>query len=376
MSDYRVAGLLKELRKNHNYSIQKVASLLGVSKSSVSKWENAEDISIKHLYQLSKLYSVHFSELYNGKLNDEKNADYWKRNYDLNNFDLVEDINNKNDEKIKEFFDRCKNICDRFYVLLPYWAKDELTGNNLDEFNYIKKYFLFDSSYYTYIKDRLGYITYLDEVIEKKFVNETLKSIKKQNKKSYSWEIRKLYNFDYDIKINEICKSENLKDLEYIFSFFSQIEKDKFLYVNLIIVEEKEEYIFGHKQKSKNSKKRTADEIERIPFLKVIINSGANVLYEYKNNTSYWDREMLEYVEGNLEKDNSDIYNKYQFHDFYGKTIVPIFENWKLFSYEEYKEFINVSETEKLKDIVNLKDSKPLQYYKKMIARTKIINNK
>ena len=52
MSNLQTASLLKQLRNNYNYTIQKVATLLGVSKAAVSKWENGDDITTEHLYDL------------------------------------------------------------------------------------------------------------------------------------------------------------------------------------------------------------------------------------------------------------------------------------------------------------------------------------
>ena len=76
----QTGNLLRKLRKYFNYTLQDVANLLGVSKPAVSKWEAGDDITIDHLYDLSKLYGISFSELYQGKLINESNEQYWKRN--------------------------------------------------------------------------------------------------------------------------------------------------------------------------------------------------------------------------------------------------------------------------------------------------------
>ena len=74
----------------------------------------------------------------------------------------------------------------------------------------------------------------------------------------------------------------------------------------------------------------------------------------------------------NLPKNNITIYKKYRFYNFAGEKYVPILNNWKSFSYEQYLEFIDHNETEKLRDIVNLRTSNPLEYYKRMIERENI----
>lgn len=105
MMDVRLTGqLLKKLRSDYNYTIQDVANLLGVSRAAVSKWENGNDISVEHLYDLSKLYNVSFDDLFYGKLNSENNGNFLKRNYDLTFCNLKSAIDSENNEVIKIFF--------------------------------------------------------------------------------------------------------------------------------------------------------------------------------------------------------------------------------------------------------------------------------
>jgi len=370
MNNLQAASLLKYLRNNYNFTIQKVASLLGVSKAAVSKWENGDDITTEHLYDLAKLYNVSFSELYYGKLNNEDNNDYWRRNYDLSNYELEDDINNKNVENLKNLFEHCNMVKSRFYKLLPRWAKDELNNNELDEFKFIKKYFKFDVNYYAYIKYGPRHIAYADENTEKEFTKEILKATTNLDKKSFAWELNKLFDFIYDYKSDDICKSGNLKALEYMLSTFSQIEKDSILYANLHVEEEKEvESFFGSKTKQKQERDRTIEEIEYIPYFKIIINSGANCLYQYKSHSNGWDEEKFKCIEGKIIEVNEEVYNKYSFSNFEGQKFIPMISNWKIYSYKDYLAFINHDETNRLRDIVNIKDSDPLKYYENMIER-------
>lgn len=370
MSNLQTASLLKQLRNNYSYTIQKVATLLGVSKAAVSKWENGDDITTEHLYDLSKLYNVSFSELYNGKLDSEDNSDYWQRNYDLSNFEIDDDITNKNVDNLKTLFDHCNMVKKRFFKLLPKWSNEELSNNELEEFKFIKQYFKFDVNYYAYIKYGPRHIAFVNEDTEKEFINEVLTNISGLDKESFMWELTKLYNFTYDIKSDDICKSSNLKALEYMLSSFSQIEKDSILYANLHIEEEKEvDTPFGGKATQKQTRNRTVEEIEYIPYFKSMINAGANCLYQYKSFNNGWDEEMFNCIEGRKVELNEEIYQKYNFSNFGGQTFVPILNNWKLFSYQDYLAFIDKDETNKLKDIVNLKDSNPLKYFNNMIER-------
>lgn len=373
MSNLQTASLLKKLRNDYNYTIQNIATLLGVSKAAVSKWENGDDIKTENLYELSKIYGVTFSELYNGKLNNEGNDSYWRRNYDLSNFELEEDINSKNVDNLKKLFDHCTMVKERFLKFMPKWAKEELNANEKEEFFFIKKYFKFDKNYYAYIKYGPRHLAFVQNKEEKEFIIETLDKIKDLKAEDYDWELRKLYNFVYDCKSDEICKSGSLKALEYMLSSFSQIEKDSILYANLHIKEEKEvESNFGfgsHKIVQTTERDRTIDEIESIPYFKIMINAGAHKLYQHKSFPEFWDKEMLEHVEGSIKEMDVSIYNKDQFYHFVGQTGIPILDNWKLFTYKEYLEFIDVEGTEQLKDIVSLKDFNPLKYYEKMVKR-------
>ena len=368
MNNYYTSTLIKELRNNYKYTIQKVANILGVSKAAVSKWENGDDITTEHLYDLAKLYNVTFSELYNGKLNNEDNSHYWRRNYDLSNFELGEDINNKNVDNLKSLFEHCAMVKERFYQLLPRWAKNELSNNELEEFVFIKQYFKFDTNYYAYIKYGPRHLAFVNEKNEKEFVIEILNKISELKNESYLWELNKLYSFSYDYKSDDVCKSGNLKALEYMLYSFSQLEKDSILYANLhyeVTIEDNG--IFGSKTSHTETKDRTIEEIEEIPYFKVMLNSGANVLYQWKSFNNGWDNEMFECIEGKTVQVDTTIYQKQNFCNLGGKTLIPVLDNWKLFTYAEYLEFIDNATTEYYKDIVNIKDINPIEYYLSLI---------
>ncbi len=372
MSNLQTASLLKQLRRDYNYTIQNIATLVGVSKAAVSKWENGDDIKIENLYELSKIYGVTFSELYNGKLKNEDNNSYWRRNYDLSNFELEEDINTKNVENLKTLFDHCTMVKERFLVLMPKWANNKLSLNEQEEFEFIKQYFKFDVNYYSYINVPRR-LAFAQDKEEKEFIIEILEKIKYLEGEDYKWELRKLYDFNYDYKSNAVCKSGFLKALEYMLSSFSQIEKDSILYANLHIKEEKEvEFNFGfgpHKSKQFIERDRTVEEIEEIPYFKIMINSGAHKLYHYKSFNNGWNKEMLEHIDGDIIQIDNSIYDKYQFFNCAGQKYIHVLKNWKLFSYKEYLDSIDVAGTDQLNDIVNLKDSNPKKYYERMIER-------
>lgn len=63
----KLAAQLSTLRKAHNFSQEKVAESLGVTKQAVSKWENGRGYpDIDNLVILSELYEVTLDELIKG----------------------------------------------------------------------------------------------------------------------------------------------------------------------------------------------------------------------------------------------------------------------------------------------------------------------
>ena len=149
------------------------------------------------------------------------------------------------------------------------------------------------------------------------------------------------------------------------------MEKDNFLYANTHVQENKEVYGNDITDFFQNKKRiRTDDEIENIPFFKVIINSGANVLREYKSSNNVLDIDVFNKIEGDIvEIDNNDVYQKNQFFDYGGNTFIPILNNWKLYTYDDYLKFVDIDTTSHLRDIVNLKNNNPLKYYENMVRR-------
>ena len=156
-------------------------------------------------------------------------------------------------------------------------------------------------------------------------------------------------------------------------STFTQIEKDSLLYANIHIKEEVEDnlYSFGSSRKTTKmvERDRTVDEIENLPFIKTMLDSGANMLYQYHSNNNGWDDEAFEFADGKKVQVDTTIYDKYMFINIAGQKFIPILKNWKLYSYEQYIEFIDHKETDRLNDIVNLRDKNPFEYYKRLVER-------
>ena len=89
---YSTGTLIEKLRKESNLTLQKLAEALHVSKAAISQWEGGSGIKTEMLYELSKFFSISVHELINGKLDNESNTDYWKRNHNLSNYEFDENI--------------------------------------------------------------------------------------------------------------------------------------------------------------------------------------------------------------------------------------------------------------------------------------------
>lgn len=63
----KTANRLCELRKKHNLSQEELASMLGVSRQAISKWERSESSpDTDNLIELAKIYNITIDELLNG----------------------------------------------------------------------------------------------------------------------------------------------------------------------------------------------------------------------------------------------------------------------------------------------------------------------
>ena len=358
---------IRDLRLKANLTVQDVANILGVSKTAVSKWENGDgSIKTEMLYRISKLYGVTVKELLDGKLSNESNYDFWKRNYDLNNY-----LFNVNDDGFesdaKEFYKHCNMIKDRFFDLLVKWAHDEIKNNELEEFKFIKDYFEFDNKYYAYIMYGPRHIAFPQENDEKTFVKRLLDDNKGLKVKDLRWLLMKPYNFKCEIYIEEVLNSRNVKAIEYMLSTLSQIQKDYLLVNNLTYEYEEDESNGFSTYKQKKSRSLTVSEIEVNNYIKLFLNSGANCLLEYSSFNSFqgWDREAFNHIDGKIIeiKEFENIQNDHRWFSFDGNSRNYVLNNWKLYTYQDYLRAIDVNKTNRLKDIVNLRNDNPLECY-------------
>lgn len=375
--DFDIVGnLIKQLRLEKNMKQPDLAKVLGVTKAAVSQWESGSGIKTELLYKIAKYFDITVEELINGRLEKETNYDYWKRNYDLTNYDLHTLICNNNIELVKEFFEHCNMVINRFYKLLPLWTNDELNQDQIEEFDFIKKYFKFDDAYASFTKTnnpRMREIFFGD--MEKEHMQNQFEKLKHLASDEFDWELSKCYDFAVDLKRDEIAKSKNMKFLEFLLTVENQPLKDALLTGNLS--HEVQEESFNGFTTSTHTKTvdYTYDEIERISFFKVMLNGGCNCMLRHKNiyAKDSIDFDEFKMLEGNVilyEKQNNE---KLEYLNRYmnagGHESIHALKYWKYYSLKDYQEATDFEETKYLKSLVNNKNDNPIQYLKDMMIR-------
>ena len=361
-----IGSLIRKLRKENDMTLIDLANVLNVSKPAVSQWENGKGIKTEYLYSLSKFFNISMSELLDGKLNEEDNESFWKRNYDITNYDFEDNINEKNINNVKEYYVHYNMIKNRFYNLLPKWANDQLKNNEVEEFIYLKKYFEFDYNYKNIIDNSNGYNIFENENIQKEFVKKIINKIDDLSSDEYNWELIKLYNCKLDLKGEIVRKSGNTKAFDYMLNVMTQVEKDVLLEHNLYNDNENNNFL-------SNNKKFvfTNDEIEQKEYFKIMLNNNCNCMLDYHNNYETISDECLNYFEGKIKindlRENENINNIHLYIDSFGRDYHIALRKWKSLSYKEYCKFIDYKKTKYLKNLVNNKDSNPLKYFEELI---------
>lgn len=361
-----IGSLIRKLRKENDMTLIDLAKVLNVSKPAVSQWENGKGIKTEYLYSLSKFFNISMSELLDGKLNEEDNDSFWKRNYDITNYDFEDNINEKNIDNVKEYYAHYNMIKNRFYNLLPKWANNQLKNNELEEFIYLKKYFEIDYNYKNVIDNTNEYNFFENENTQKEFVKKIINKIDDLSSEEYNWKLIKLYNCKIDLKGEIVCKSGNMKAFDYMLNAMTQVEKDVLLEHNLYYDNENNNILSNVKKTA-----FTNDEIEQKEYFKVMLNNNCNCMLGYHNNCETISNECLNYFEGKIKindlRENENLNNIHLYIDSFGRDYHIALRKWKLLSYKEYCKFIDYKKTKYLKNLVNNKDSNPLKYFEELI---------
>lgn len=372
---YKVGTLICQLRKEKGLTQQKLANILGKSKPAICQWEAGMGIKSEEIYNIAKFFDITVDELIEGKLVNESNESVWRRIYDINSFDLDEDISEENIDKLKRYYECCKNVKKRFIGMLPRWANGMLTKDELNEFEYLKQYFEFDYQYWCYEKFGPGKIAFHQENDEKELVSKIYFEYH-FDVKEYEWQISKVYNFKPDLKIDKVCESKSPRALELLLSVINQVQKDLLFNANLKKEVKKEMNDFLGLSPMITKEDYSLKEIENIWFFKIMLNCGCNIMYAHMNPSNQIDEDEFLKMSGTIKevkpKLNDGIDNLHMYMDFTG---IPSYKNikyWKKYSLKEYELMIDCDKTSWYRDIVNLKNSNPYQYYKNYVRRNEV----
>lgn len=236
-----IGDLIIKLRTDFDITQDELAIAMGVSKPAVSQWEHGKGIKTNYIYDIAKFFDVTVDELCAGKLDSETNDAYLERNYNLSIYDFEGPITKANINKLERYYHHVKLIKNSFIELLPKWAKDELSEDEMKEFDILGKYFKFDSNYYSYLNGGRGYIGFSKfSNTEKQFVLEIVDKCATLSNDERKWELSKIYYFDCDSekkKQNEVHDSMMAEALKIMLSTFNQPMKDSLLMGNLTINE-------------------------------------------------------------------------------------------------------------------------------------------
>lgn len=360
-----IGSFIRTLRNERELTVEELARFIGVSKPAISQWENGNGIKVEMLYLLARFFNLTVEELIKGKKNNEPNKDFIKRMYDLTLYDF--DSQTLNNKKIDVYYSHLKQIKESFFMLLKQWINSNLKDEENEIFQFIKKYFQRNDRFLAYLDDKPGIIlSYKDKKV-KEIIKGQIEELKTTDEKIIDWELEKFYSFKQEyLKIDLVIKTNNTYLLEKVLSVMTQVEKDKWLAVNLKKEVKEEENLY-----SSNNKKiidLTIDEIERSPFIKIMLNNGCNCMKHFHNNSSTLDKEVFEHLEKVNERAlisisiNDDI--RPYIEGYGGHELVGSLLYWETYSYTQYKSFIDTRKTDYYKALVNYKNDDPIDYYK------------
>ncbi len=358
-------NFIRSLRKERDLTIEQIAKYIGVTKSAVSQWESGKGIKAEMLYSLARLFNVSVDELVNAKRNGESNSDFFKRNYDLALCQFGE--NNIDDKLGDEYFSKLRQIKKRFFTLIHAWILDELSDNSKEELGFLSEYFERDSNYLVYLKYGADYMRFFNEKVVKEIIKEKLDSIVDKTDESLCWELEKFYHVKKEwMKDELVCNARSNYLLGKLLSVMNQPEKDILLAINLKREESKIQSNGFSKNEVKTKRDLTLDEIENSPYMKTMLNAGCNIMKQFKS-PSCIEKEDLERLEGEISDAREEISLNDDTRPYMqvmgADGLVGSLQYWKMYSYEEYKSFVDERKTQYYKALVNFKEDEPLKYY-------------
>ena len=336
-------SFIKSLMAERNIKQKDLASVLGITSSSISSWdEEGTNISIDNLFSLSKLFHITVDELLDGKRTGESLEDKWKREYDINENVAREAQLEKDKGTLLHCLETVAKANNRFFVLLEKKIRDEIKVNEKKELEFLKQFYE--------IKSQQHHIFNLvqsnGEDINILAVIENIKTkAGEDNHEAILWELKnkcKIMNFSIDQSILDDF------DDDIFFAWYNiltPIEKDKII---------TDEY-------SENKGK-----YQDIDYLYELIKRGGKILYTPKSLlVTHYDYVNLHKLEGKLnsvtELDNVQTFI-YETHN-----------NYSLATYDQYQALINRPRMRQIEMEAKYKKKDPIKYWEYIMNNEALI---
>ena len=334
----KTCELIKELRIQSGLTAVQFSKVMGVSKASISKWENDELPGIDKLYEIARYFRVTVQELLDGALETDGKDTRLEDSYDLTPFDTKKMIEERDEDKLVLYYKKCQNIMTVFLRLLPLSAYSKLTTEDITEFKYLLKYISLNEEKIAY---RYNYNLMYGKDIDPNLttsLHDYFESINKLSKAEKEWEIRKIVYLKPGLLINDLLKADLLKPFIEAFKLLSQQLKD--YYFTQII----------YKRRHKLS-------LMSDDFVLAMINGGARMLVteDFSSSSEIWGDDIVKFYRGTIT--NIDVSKRKGY---------PLFGSIPDYSFAEHNELVDKEYTSLLKEACLLRRSNPLEYYKRL----------
>lgn len=334
----KTCELIKKLRTESGLTAVQFSKVMGVSKASISKWENDELPGIDKLYEIARFFRITVQELLDGALETDNKDTRLEDNYNLDSFDVRKLIEEGNENQLVLFYKKCQNIVSVFLRLLPLLAYSKLTSEDIDEYKYLLKYISLNENRIIY---KHNYSLMYGRDIDPNQVaalHDFFESISNLSKAEKEWEVRKIIIFKPDLRIGDLIKTHLLKPFAEAFKLLSQLGKD---YYFTKIVYQRRNKIF-----------LMSDEL-----ILTMINSGARMLItdDISMSSEIWDEDIVKAYKGIIKK---VVVSK-------GKGY-PLFGEIPDYSFSEHNELVDREYTSLLTEACQLRRNNPFEYYTRL----------
>ena len=344
-----IGSLIAQLRETNGLTQEELAKELHVSKSAICQWENGSGIKTDNLYDIAQYFNITVGELIEGQLNEE-DEDYFERNYNLDEFEDFKEINEDNYDDLLEYLKRCKNVIKRFMHLFFLDRDNKLTKKQSDEYHKLSRYFYKDYEY----ADAVGLGSFTDSF--NSVITELEETYGITDKQELDYILFKLYYLKTKVKTVDVL---NYEKSDLAANEIMELNGKEFcdaLLTNLV-------------------DGATDEDIEKSLAIKRLIKNGARCFFTRRHIGSFEykeiDAETFKHLIGVVE--NAIIQDRYEFFKEEEKTN-KVFEQYNPYSWKNYKKqayeyLIDVETTNRVRDLVLLKNTDPKTYYKDLIER-------